>query len=190
VYQLKEGHGKLHAKAKADAYARVAELLNIGQVPPSRRLTVVADLVYGRDSMALPTALREGRRYLSTLDDEPFLCIGYVFLSGSMWCGGRTLGGAQIEFRSGTFCIAMPISVDGRREVCNISIDELARPVNNGYACRTQAYVGEDEIVSATSGHLKGRRLNDHDAAAAREALVSAGFTTERIDEILAQAKN
>lgn len=191
VYQLREDHSRQHTKVKAEAYAKVVELLNVGQVPPNRRLSIVADLVYGRDSLALPTALREGRRYLSTLDDTPFLCMGYVFLSsGSMWCGGQTLGGVQVECKNGTFCIAMPVSINGRRDICNIPIDELARPVQNGYVCQTQAYVGEDDIVGATVKYLKGRAPDHHDFASAREALASAGFATARIDEILAQANN
>jgi hypothetical protein len=190
VYQLREGHSRQHAKAKAEAYAKVAELLNVGQVPPSRRLSIVVDLVYGRDSMALPTALREGRRYLSTLDDIPFLCMGYVFLSGSLWCGGRTLGGARVELKGNAFCIAMPVSIDGRRDTCNIPIDQLARPSDKGYVCQTQAYVGEEDIVAATLQHLKRRSQGDSDVVAAREALAAAGFTAERIDEILAHINN
>lgn len=190
VYVLRENHSKAHAKTKQESYAKVAELLNRGQVPPNRRLAIVTELVYGPDNLALPTALREGRRYLATLDDMPFVCLGYVRLTSSMWCGGRTLGGAQVELLGNVFCIAIPVAVNGRTDTLNVRIDDLARANGTGYTCDTQAYIGEDDIVANVRARLKGFDPKSHEFEQARQALTDAGFTAARIDDIFAHVND
>ena len=102
VYGLRQAHIGEHARIRTAAYTRVNDLCNAGRVASGRRLVIAAHLVYGSDNAAITTALHEGRKLLQTLDDEPFLCSGYIWLTRhGMWCGARTAESPRVDLVSG-----------------------------------------------------------------------------------------
>lgn len=175
------------ANMRSKTNFEVGRLLDIGNVPLSRRLEIAVQLVYGQDGQAYPVALREGRRYLRTIDNEPFLALGYAFLSTGYWCGGRTIGPPSIEPASLSFCIELPVVVGGHKHVARIPVSRLAVPSDESYVCGTNAYIGSDDVAAGAVKHLSRVRSDSHDFAEAHQALTSARLSSDEISQILAR---
>ncbi|HKX73018.1 MAG TPA: hypothetical protein VJM32_03330 [Candidatus Saccharimonadales bacterium] len=181
LYGLNQQHPADHHRLKQTAYKRVNELCNIGEVPTSQKLAIAVEVVFGAGNPAILTALREGRRLLRTLDDEPFLCHGYArLLQHGLWFGARTTGPPRIDLVTHLFCIVVPLVADGHKEVCNIPIEDLAQHTGAGFESRTQAHIGDEDIAACLKKKLAGRDPESRDYANARAALAHAGYTAEQ----------
>lgn len=189
LYRLKQAHTGYHMRIRLAAFTRVNDLCNTGQVAPSRRLVIAAQVVYGSGNPAITTALREGRKLLRTLDYEPFLCCGYVRqMRHGMWGGALTAGSPRVDLVGGEFCVVLPLVFGREKDQCNVPLQSLAERSDAEYVSTAQVFIGEEGIMAGLTERLKGVSVDSQDYANVLAALQDAGFGQDRSKTMLTAA--
>lgn len=176
LHRLKATHVSEHAIVRGDVYAHVYSLCTAASVTPNRLLQIAAQLEL--EDSAVAGALEVGRELLRTLDDEPIVATGYVFLARyGMWYGGRTCGTPSVKLignKGGRFAITIPVEANGEKDECRIPIASLGRRTGESRDV-AQVYVGEAAIATMVQARL-AKVASMGETANLRAAVQSAGL--------------